>query len=208
MANQTVWYQTYLPKDVVSILENDFKKCHDFLEESKVGNNTVEENIRDAKNTWIPDSHWSAGFVWHYICKANRENFLYDIENIQGSNMQYTVYGEGQFYNWHQDLGISGFYKPNVLPGQSMDPNENAEDFITRGTERIRKLSFSLQLSDAEDYDGGQFQIMGESGELYTAPKNKGCLIIFDARANHRVRKVTRGERKSLVGWIVGPRWK
>ena len=63
-------------------------------------------------------------------------------------------------------------------------------------------------MSDPEDYDGGQFQIMGEGGELYTAPKDRGCLIIFDSRANHRVRKVTRGQRKSLVGWIVGPRWK
>jgi PKHD-type hydroxylase len=77
-----------------------------------------------------------------------------------------------------------------------------------RGTERIRKLSFSLQLSDGDDYEGGQFQLMTESGKIYTAPKKRGTLIIFDARANHRVRKVTNGTRKSIVGWIVGPRWK
>jgi PKHD-type hydroxylase len=139
--------------------------------------------------------------------KANRENFLYDLTNIQGSSMQYTVYGEGQFYNWHQDLGISGFYKPNVLPGQC-DPQSNAHDFITRETEYIRKLSFSLQLSDAEEYEGGQFQLLDETNRIYTAPKKRGTLILFDARASHRVRKVKNGTRKSIVGWIVGPRWK
>lgn len=207
MSFQSVWYDTSLPEEIVKILEKDLKIFDENLESSRIGGGGLEEKVRNAKNTWIPDSHWTAGFIWHYVCKANRENFLYDIENIQGSSMQYTVYDEGEFYNWHQDLGISGFYKPNVLPGQC-DPQQNAEDHILRETERIRKLSFSLQLSDSEDYDGGQFQLLDEGGKIYTAPKSRGTLIVFDARANHRVRKVTRGTRKSIVGWIVGPRWK
>lgn len=207
MAFQSIWYDVSLPSDIVTIIEKDLQVFDKNLEESRIGNNQVEDKVRNAKNTWIPDEHWSTGFVWHYVCKANRENFLYDIENIQGSTMQYTVYGEGQFYNWHQDLGISGFYKPNVLPGQCQ-PMENAQDFISRETERIRKLSFSLQLSDADEYEGGQFQLLDEAGKIYTAPKKKGTLIIFDARASHRVRKITKGTRKSIVGWIVGPRWK
>lgn len=206
MASPQVWFDTLLPEEVVTLIEKDLKKFDDDLHESRIGNDTLEENIRDAKNTWIPDFHWSSGFIWHYVCKANRENFLYDIENIQGSTMQYTVYDEGQFYTWHQDLGIDAFYKPNVLPGQC-DPAQNLQDFVSRETERIRKLSFSLQLSDAGDYDGGQFQLMN-GNKLYTAPKKRGTLIVFDARMPHRVRKVTRGTRKSIVGWIVGPRWK
>lgn len=210
MAMQSVYYDTLLPEDVVNLMEKDLHFFDSSLENSRVGGGNggvVEENVRDAKNTWIPDTHWSAGFIWHYVLKANRENFLYDIENIQGSSMQYTVYGEGQFYNWHEDLGLSAFYKPDVLPGQC-DPRLNATDFIIRNTERIRKLSFSLQLSDGDEYEGGQFQLLGESGKIYTAPKKRGTLILFDARAKHRVRKVKTGTRKSIVGWIVGPRWK
>jgi PKHD-type hydroxylase len=207
MASQSVWYDTQLPEEIVQIIESDLNIFDKDLHDSRVGNGGIEEKIRNAKNAWIPDSHWSSGFIWHYVCKANRENFLYNIENIQGSSMQYTVYDEGQFYNWHQDLGISGFYKPNVLPGQC-NPEQNIEDHILRETERIRKISFSLQLSDADEYDGGQFQLLDEGGKIYTAPKKRGTLIIFDSRANHRVRKVTRGTRKSIVGWIVGPRWK
>jgi PKHD-type hydroxylase len=32
--------------------------------------------------------------------------------------------------------------------------------------------------------------------------------MLFDSRTPHRVRKVRSGLRKSLVGWVVGPRWK
>lgn len=210
MAFQSVYYDTLLPEEMVLLIEKDLKNFDNNLEQSRIGGQelgVVEENIRDAKNTWIPDTHWSVGFIWHYVMKANRENFLYDIENIQGSCVQYTVYDEGQFYNWHQDLGISSFYKPNVLPGQC-DPQENAVDHIQRSTERIRKLSFSLQLSDGDEYEGGQFQLLDDNSQIYTAPKKRGTLILFDARASHRVRKVKSGTRKSIVGWIMGPRWK
>ena len=39
-------------------------------------------------------------------------------------------------------------------------------------------------------------------------PKQKGIIAFFDSRTPHRVRKVKSGMRKSLVGWVVGPRWK
>ena len=47
-----------------------------------------------------------------------------------------------------------------------------------------------------------------KAGERYFAPKQKGTLIVFDSRTKHRVRTVKSGLRKSLVGWVVGPRWK
>ena len=70
------------------------------------------------------------------------------------------------------------------------------------------KLSFSLQLSDPDDYEGGNFQLIDESGKLYVAPRKRGTIILFDSRTQHRVLKVKKGRRKSIVGWVVGPRWK
>jgi PKHD-type hydroxylase len=49
---------------------------------------------------------------------------------------------------------------------------------------------------------------MDESDGIYEVPKKKGLLVCFDSRARHRVNKVTSGRRKSLVGWVVGPRWR
>ena len=71
-----------------------------------------------------------------------------------------------------------------------------------------RKLSFAMQLSDPDDYEGGNVQLLDEAGNSYMAPRKKGCIMLFDSRTQHRVLKVTKGIRKSIVGWTVGPRWK
>jgi PKHD-type hydroxylase len=47
---------------------------------------------------------------------------------------------------------------------------------------------------------------MDNAGKLYFAPKQRGAIIFFDSRTPHRVRKIKSGMRKSLVGWVVGPR--
>jgi len=58
-------------------------------------------------------------FLWHYVQRANRENFLYDLRNIDGESMQYTRYGEGQFYGWHNDAGLATQYKPVSVGNRS-----------------------------------------------------------------------------------------
>ena len=81
-------------------------------------------------------------------------------------------------------------------------------DFINTEIELVRKLSFTLQLSHHDDYEGGNVQFMNEMGKSYFAPRKRGTMIIFDSRLNHRVCKVTKGVRKSIVGWCIGPRWR
>ena len=72
----------------------------------------------------------------------------------------------------------------------------------------VRKLSFSLQLSDPEDYRGGELEFIDNSNKPFLAPKQRGTMVVFDSRVKHRVRKVKSGLRKSIVGWVIGPRWK
>lgn len=205
MAFETVWYTTNVPIDVVDILEKDIQKFDSESQESKLSGNILDKDIRNSTNVWVPTSHWIGGFLWHYIQRANRENFLYDLTAIDGENIQYTQYGPGQFYNWHIDGGIANCYKPDILPGSGVNL---AQDQITVNGESVRKLSFVLQLSDPSEYTGGELQFMGTAGQLYFAPKQRGTIITFDSRVKHRVRKVKSGLRKSLVGWVVGPRWK
>ena len=79
---------------------------------------------------------------------------------------------------------------------------------MNENIELVRKLSFSIQLSDPDDYEGGNLQLLDEGGSNYLAPRQRGCICLFDSRTQHRVLKVTKGTRKSIVGWVVGPRWK
>lgn len=183
MAYQSVWYFTNFQENLVSALEQDLVNFNVDLS-TALTYSGVDLKRRDSKTTFIPSTHWSCGFCYHYVLKANRENFKYDISGFDNEMMQYTSYSEGEYYNWHTDSGLL-----------SEDPHQ-------------RKLSIIVQLSDPSDYRGGEVQIMSEDGSMMVLPKVRGSVIVFDSRTRHRVRKVESGVRKSLVGWVVGPKWK
>jgi PKHD-type hydroxylase len=183
MSFQASWYFTNLPTDLVNFITEDLENF-DSTFNPALTYGGLDLKYRDSKTTWIPSHHWICGFCYHYVLKANRENFKYDINGFDNEKMQYTLYSEGEYYHWHTDGSIS-----------------NHE-------ENQRKLSVVLQLSDPEDYKGGEMQLIGEDGSLMVLPKVKGSIIVFDSRLKHRVRKIESGTRKSLVGWVCGPRWK
>ena len=206
MAYQSVWYYTNLPKDVIDIVERDLSQNFvGNMSDSRLHGDALNKDKRNSQNAWVPTTHWIGGFLWHYIERANRENFLYDLRCIDSESVQYTRYAEGQFYGWHNDAGLATQYKP-VSVGNRQDGLH--QDFVNENIELVRKLSFVLQLSDPTDYEGGNLQLINEMGQSYIAPRQRGTVILFDSRTQHRVLKVKKGVRKSLVGWTVGPRWK
>jgi len=206
MAFQSVWHYSDLPKEVVDIIEKDLSvKFDQEMGDSRLMGDALNKDKRNSQNAWVPTHHWLGGFMWHYIQRANRENFLYDLRCIDGESMQYTQYGPGQFYSWHNDAGISSAYKPQSVGNRQ---EGLANDFVNENIELVRKLSFVLQLSDADDYEGGNLQLLDEAGKSYFAPRKRGTVILFDSRTMHRVLPVKSGLRKSIVGWTVGPRWK
>ena len=221
MSTQSYWYYTGLPDKVIDAIEEDLKLNLDpHLASSVVGHINLdtdkknEESVtfinkrkRNALNAWVPAEHWITGFLWHYVMMANRQNFLYDIEHVDRNSLQYTVYNEGHFYGWHNDGGLPICYQP-VSNGNQGSYDEQTQDFLSTTCEKVRKLSFSLLLSDPETYEGGNFQLIDENEKTYIAPRQKGSIILFDSRARHRVTPVRKGTRKSIVGWTIGPRWK
>ena len=207
MALQSVWYETQIPPELVDILERDtIENFENQMGDSRLYGDSLNRDKRNSQNAWIPTTHWIGGFIWHYVQRANRENFLYDIRNIDGESIQFTKYQEGQFYSWHNDAGLATHYKP-VSIGNRGNGSEIAQDFLNENCELIRKLSVVVQLSSPDDYEGGNLQIMAEDGKSYIVPRKRGTVIVFDSRAQHRVLKVTKGCRRSLVGWVCGPRW-
>jgi len=115
---------------------------------------------------------------------------------------QYTQYGPGGHYDWHPD----SFADP--MP----EDDENAG--------LIRKLSFTLLLSDPTEYEGGELLIEDHQrsgpNEIWHRITNmslvpeytqKGTMVVFPSHLWHRVMPVKRGVRRSLVGWFMGPPW-
>ena len=100
---------------------------------------------------------------------------------------------------------MSRLHKPDALISTFTD---KSQDDIILNSEYVRKLSFSLQLSDPDQYTGGELEFSDNGGKTMFAPKQRGTMVVFDSRLKHRVRRVKSGLRKSIVGWVVGPRWK
>jgi len=71
---------------------------------------------------------------------------------------------------------------------------------------QLRENNAKLEVANEENQ--ATIKKMDENNKSYIAPRQRGSIILFDSRTPHRVQKVRSGERKSIVGWVVGPRWK
>ena len=121
--------------------------------------------------------------------------------------MQYTVYEKGSFYNWHMDGGTEFTIETSTGSQPWDNPKKLIDDNILKNNNLVRKLSFVVQLTPSNEYEGGELQIDTGNG-TFTGSKEQGAIIFFDSRTRHRVTEITNGVRRSLVGWVVGPEWK
>jgi PKHD-type hydroxylase len=62
-------------------------------------------------------------------------------------------------------------------------------------------------LSDPEEYEGGELLLKTSAFPIKTLNK-KGTIIFFPSYVLHEVTPVTKGTRKTLVGWVLGPNFK
>lgn len=154
----------------------------DMLSEATVEGGPTE-GVRDSKIKFLESSkqefEWVFRRMTDIVTEMNSRFFKFDLHQIQ--NLQYTTYGVGGYYDKHVDMLYSASQSNH------------------------RKLSFSIQLSDSDSYEGGDLLI--HTGlEPYVATRKKGSAIFFPGYVLHEVTPVTKGERHSLVGWVVGPR--
>lgn len=62
-------------------------------------------------------------------------------------------------------------------------------------------LSFTLFLSDPSSYDGGELCLESGSGDTVLKPPARH-VIVYPTGQLHEVRRVTRGERLVVAGWV------
>lgn len=74
------------------------------------------------------------------------------------------------------------------------------------------KLTMIVQLSEPSDYDGGDMRLKLHDGSpddgTVAAFKAAGDGLLFRSYVPHEVTPITRGERKVLVVWGIGPDWR
>jgi len=143
----------------------------------------IEHEIRESKVSWLypsDDMEWVYRRVTDIVLHVNERFFRFDIFGLH-EGFQFTNYvAPGNKYGRHVDRGL------NIA---------------------VRKLSLSIQLSDPEEYEGGDLCLHGGDSGMYM-DKKQGTLIVFPSYTLHEVTPVTKGERNSLVTWVTGKPFK
>ena len=134
-----------------------------------------------------PENDWIFKKLFALVDLVNNNYFNFDLYGF--NHFQYTEYVSGGKYHEHMDL-LTG----DDIPLESIPP---------------RKLSCSLILSDNSDYTGGEFEFNYNGGTQKTIVEQKrGRFIFFPSFILHAVKPVITGKRRSIVAWVVGPKFK
>tara|TARA_R100000687_G_scaffold77422_1_gene69947 strand:- start:68 stop:652 length:585 start_codon:yes stop_codon:yes gene_type:complete len=156
---------------------------------AKVGHIEEKEGKHDIKArvtiiSWIPFKAMPDIYKTIEECMNRTNSNHFGYEGMQLTEYaQFTEYPKGGFYDWHMDANL-----------------------ICRNEPPVRKISMTILLSHHSEFEGGDMEFMGERHKL--PPLIQGQAIFFNSLLRHRVIKVKKGVRRSLVMWFGGPRFK
>ena len=174
------------------------EQCQDIInmghqqksEEAKVGSKEgskegkYDTKMRITTISWIPFNKMLDMYkiIERSMKQANGNHFGY--EGMQLTEpAQFTEYPKGGFYDWHMDADVNCQYEPPV-----------------------RKVSMTILLSPQNEFEGGDLEFMSEGNK--PPQLLQGQAIFFCSLIRHRVAKVKKGIRRSLVMWFGGPPFK
>lgn len=183
--NDYYYYKNVFNDQMIKELEDmvftnyKFSKGKTGIAELGTDTDSYQTNNRDiAYITPMPYSKWLYDLLFPLALEANEKLFHFDID-IVTDPIHYVIYPEdGGHLDWHMDTGAYGVNK--------------------------RKIAMTVQLSDPSEYEGGEFEIWFGGKESVVVPREKGDVICFPAFCMHRVRPITKGQRKCLVFWTGG----
>lgn len=187
-------FEAVIPEPVCDVIVDLGKKLQ--VQNAKVreadGSDVLKENTRKTQIAFWYANHWVNGLMDHHIRLANKEIWNFHLSLTQG--VQFGMYGVGDNYDWHKDE----FDKPF---DETATPDWRGQ---------ARKLSAVLNLTDPEEYTGGELRFKNAWGQevggddFQKRLERKGSLVVFPAYVLHTVMPVETGERCSLASWMLG----
>lgn len=182
-----VWEKAFSPQelDAIEALGDALE-----MEDAVVGyggqNEQTEDPIRSTRIAWMDPTEansWIYRRLEGVTRSLNEQVYQYHLTGF-ADPFQYSVYSSERnaHFGWHADQF------EREIP---------------------RKLSFSLQLSDPDSYEGCDLEIFGGSTRKpVAAPRTRGALIAFPSYVMHRVTPIKSGVRKALILWAGGPNFR
>jgi predicted 2-oxoglutarate/Fe(II)-dependent dioxygenase YbiX len=151
-------------------------------EEAQVGMGTdgvVDKKIRDVKRINLPSYRGIGATMVGFGLSANHQAWKFDVTH--SNQTDYLKYDEDGHYHAHVDT------------------------FMRPGDPECRKLTVLVFLND--DFEGGRLFIQNGQNKIYP-PQKAGTALVFPSFLVHGVEPVTKGIRRSVVTWMVGPWFK
>lgn len=148
--------------------------------QGEIDSGQINKKLRNVRQQGLMMSEegWPHTRILELLRQANDARYKFDVSGFMNYDAPMIMeYGKGCHYDWHIDIGKS---VPN------------------------RKLSFTIQLSKPEDYEGGDLEFLGTETKT-DAFRQQGTCIIFPSFLAHKVTKVKSGKRVAVVGWVHGP---
>jgi predicted 2-oxoglutarate/Fe(II)-dependent dioxygenase YbiX len=142
-------------------------------------NEIVNKEIRDVKRVSLPTFQGVGAMLAGAGLSANSQAWNFSVTHA--NQCDYLKYDIAGHYHSHVDTSIN--------------PHK----------QETRKLTILAFLND--DFEGGRFYL--QIGHLKTyPPQQRGTVIVFPSFLLHGVEPVTKGIRRSIVTWLVGPWFK
>jgi PKHD-type hydroxylase len=148
------------------------------------GTTMGESDVRDSKISWLyPVDKMEFVFrrVTDIVLNLNEKYFKFDL------------------FGLNEGFQFTNYEAPSGKYGKHIDRAINTS---------VRKLSISIQLTNPEDYEGGELKLYDGEEEGTVMDKAQGTLILFPSYVLHEVMPITKGERNSLVTWVTGKQFK
>jgi len=152
------------------------------MKEKREGSHDIKKRVTTIG--WIPFKAMPEMYtiIERAMKQCNGNHFGYEGMTIT-EFAQFTEYPKGGFYDWHMDAEVNCQFEPPV-----------------------RKISMTILLSNPSEFEGGDLEFMAEGNK--PPQLLQGQAIFFCSLIRHRVSKVKKGMRRSLVMWFGGPPFK
>jgi len=165
-------------------------KYSKYLFKASVGASEEPSNDwRSSNIAWMKDDSKVYSKISKIFKDANKQFFGIDVDYLD-LDIQFTEYVAEE----------EGHYKTHI-DSQLWELN-NCFD---------RKLSLVILLNDPHEFEGGEFELTNlltqKSGKVEEL-LNPGTAIVFPGIFPHKVNKITKGKRYTLVAWAYGNPWR
>jgi hypothetical protein len=173
----------FVPNAIADIACDQMSEKFDALNSDKatVGNaaGAVELPVRDVNKVVISNDVGIGATLTGIGLNVNNKAWQFHLTN--SNQAEYLRYEHDGHYVSHMDT------------------------FVTPNHPQTRKLTVLAFLND--DFEGGRFYLQVGNERIYPE-QEKGTVIVFPSMFLHGVEPVTKGVRRSIVTWLVGPWFK